>query len=94
MFQAFNLVASLNATENVMLPMLSAGVPRRRARERAVELLESVGLEARLNHKPSDLSGGQQQRVAIAPRDLRMIRPCSLPTSPPRISISSRSTVC
>ena len=65
-FQAFNLVSSLSATENVMLPMLSAGIRARTARERAVKLLEDVGLEARLEHKPADLSGGQQQRVAIA----------------------------
>jgi putative ABC transport system ATP-binding protein len=65
-FQAFNLVPSLNAVENVMLPLFCAGYRRRHARDRAVELLTSVGLEERLHHKPSDMSGGQQQRVAIA----------------------------
>lgn len=65
-FQAFNLVPSLNAVENVSVPMRSAGVPRRAARDRAVALLESVGLGDRLTHRPNSLSGGQQQRVAIA----------------------------
>jgi putative ABC transport system ATP-binding protein len=65
-FQAFNLVASLDAVENVMVPMLSAGVNRKTARQRAVKLLTDVGLESRLSHHPSEMSGGQQQRVAIA----------------------------
>jgi putative ABC transport system ATP-binding protein len=65
-FQSFNLVPSLTALENVMLPLRSAGVPHRHARPRAVHLLEQVGLEDRQRHKPADMSGGQQQRVAIA----------------------------
>lgn len=65
-FQAFNLVPSLNAVENVSVPMRSAGVSARSARNRAVELLEQVGLGDRLSHRPGKLSGGQQQRVAIA----------------------------
>lgn len=65
-FQAFNLVPSLTATENVAAPLLAAGRPRGKARARAVELLESVGLGERLDHRPGSLSGGQQQRVAIA----------------------------
>lgn len=65
-FQAFNLVASLTATENVMVPLRAAGVGRRQARERAAELLTRVGLEHRMDHRPGDLSGGQQQRVAVA----------------------------
>ena len=65
-FQAFNLVPSLNAVENVSVPMRSAGVGRREARDKAVTLLESVGLADRLTHRPNGLSGGQQQRVAIA----------------------------
>lgn len=65
-FQAFNLVPSLNAVENVSVPMRSARVSARAARERAVELLEQVGLGDRLTHRPGKLSGGQQQRVAIA----------------------------
>jgi putative ABC transport system ATP-binding protein len=65
-FQAFNLVPSLTAVENVSVPMSSAGVARRAAREKAIALLESVGLGDRLTHRPNKLSGGQQQRVAIA----------------------------
>jgi putative ABC transport system ATP-binding protein len=65
-FQAFNLVASLNAVENVVVPMRSAGVSAHDARERAVALLNEVGLADRLSHRPNKLSGGQQQRVAIA----------------------------
>jgi len=65
-FQAFNLVPSLNAVENVSVPMRSAGVAARAARQRAVELLGQVGLGDRLTHRPGKLSGGQQQRVAIA----------------------------
>jgi putative ABC transport system ATP-binding protein len=65
-FQAFNLVPSLSAVENVMLPMRAAGIRARAARARAMELLEEVGLGDRLANKPGSLSGGQQQRVAIA----------------------------
>jgi putative ABC transport system ATP-binding protein len=65
-FQAFNLLPSLTAAENVAVPLLLRDVPRKRAVERATELLERVGLGARAKAKPSQLSGGQQQRVAIA----------------------------
>jgi len=65
-FQAFNLVKSLTARENVMAPLLLAGVSRRNAGARADELLERVALGDRARHRPSALSGGQQQRVAIA----------------------------
>ncbi|HET7074489.1 MAG TPA: ATP-binding cassette domain-containing protein [Mycobacterium sp.] len=65
-FQAFNLVPSLTALENVMVPMREAGMSRRAARTRAKELLTRVNLEERMKHRPGDLSGGQQQRVAIA----------------------------
>jgi putative ABC transport system ATP-binding protein len=65
-FQAFNLVKSLTARENVMAPLLLGGDSRRRAAARADELLERVALGERSRHRPSDLSGGQQQRVAIA----------------------------
>ena len=65
-FQAFNLVPSLSALENVMVPMHAAGIPRREARTRAEELLTRVGLQDRMTHHPRDLSGGQQQRVAVA----------------------------
>jgi putative ABC transport system ATP-binding protein len=65
-FQQFNLLGRLSALENVMLPMVYAGYPRRERLERARQLLEGVGLADRLHHLPSQLSGGQQQRVAIA----------------------------
>ncbi|HEY2653656.1 MAG TPA: ATP-binding cassette domain-containing protein [Solirubrobacteraceae bacterium] len=65
-FQAFNLIPSLSALGNVVVPMRLARVPRARARARAVELLERVGLGERTHHRPAQLSGGQQQRVAIA----------------------------
>ena len=65
-FQAFNLVPSLTANENVQIPMRAAGARGRKARARATQLLESVDLGNRQSHKPSQLSGGQQQRVAIA----------------------------
>jgi putative ABC transport system ATP-binding protein len=65
-FQAFNLVPSLTALENVMVPLRSAGISRHAAREKAEQLLTRVGLEDRMTHRPSDLSGGQQQRVAVA----------------------------
>jgi len=65
-FQQFNLVHTLNAVENVALPMFFSGVKRERRLRRAEELLVNVGLGDRIYHKPSELSGGQQQRVAIA----------------------------
>ena len=65
-FQQFNLVHTLNALENVALPMFFAGVKRETRLKRAEELLANVGLGDRIHHKPSEMSGGQQQRVAIA----------------------------
>jgi putative ABC transport system ATP-binding protein len=65
-FQAFNLVSSLTALENVMVPMRAAGMSRAASRQRAEELLTRVNLSDRLKHRPGDLSGGQQQRVAVA----------------------------
>src|SRR4029077_7551281 len=65
-FQAFNLVPSLTAAENVMVPMLAAGMSRRAAFKKAEQLLSRVGLQDRVSHRPGDLSGGQQQRVAVA----------------------------
>jgi putative ABC transport system ATP-binding protein len=65
-FQAFHLLDELTAQENVELPALLAGCPPRRARRRASQLLEQVGLGDRRDHLPSALSGGQRQRVAIA----------------------------
>jgi putative ABC transport system ATP-binding protein len=65
-FQAFNLIASLSARGNVVVPMRLAGRSRAAARARADELLRRVGLDERAHHRPAQLSGGQQQRVAIA----------------------------
>lgn len=65
-FQKFYLIPSLNARENVYLPMKEAGFSRSNARKRAEELLERVGVKGRSNHLPHQLSGGEQQRVAIA----------------------------
>jgi putative ABC transport system ATP-binding protein len=65
-FQTFNLIPVMTALENVILPMIFAGVPEDERRERGMELLKRVGLAERWNHKPAELSGGQQQRVAIA----------------------------
>ena len=66
MFQAFNLVPSLTARENIQVPLSTARVSGRAARQRAGALLAQVGLSERARHRPGDLSGGQQQRVAIA----------------------------
>ena len=65
-FQSFQLLPRLTAVQNVELPMIYAGLPPKERRERAVELLERVGLGNRLMNKPTQMSGGQQQRVAIA----------------------------
>jgi putative ABC transport system ATP-binding protein len=65
-FQFFNLIPRLTALGNVELSMAIAEVNRTERRKRAIELLETVGLKERINHKPAELSGGQQQRVAIA----------------------------
>ncbi|KUO39945.1 MAG: hypothetical protein APZ16_04590 [Candidatus Hadarchaeum yellowstonense] len=65
-FQFFYLIPTLNALENVELPMMFAGVGERERRERAEELLELVNLKSRMKHRPAELSGGERQRVAIA----------------------------
>ena len=73
-FQMNNLLPEFSAIENVMMPGLIAGSPKRVVVERASELLGSVGLSAREKHRPGELSGGEQQRVAIA-RALLMAPP-------------------
>ncbi len=65
-FQNFNLISSFTALENVVFPMLLATKDMPEARERAMALLEKVGMEERKDHEPRELSGGEQQRVAIA----------------------------
>jgi putative ABC transport system ATP-binding protein len=80
-FQFFNLIPRFTAMENVELSMSIAGMSRAERRKRAENLLETVGLKERMNHKPAELSGGEQQRVAIAralannPRFLLMDEP-------------------
>lgn len=65
-FQQYNLLPKQNLLENVMVPLMYAGVPLRERKERAMDALESVGLREKFRYRPSQLSGGQQQRVSIA----------------------------
>ena len=65
-FQNFCLIPRTSAVRNVEVPMMYAGVPRKQRREKALELLDMVGMKERASHKPNELSGGQNQRVAIA----------------------------
>jgi putative ABC transport system ATP-binding protein len=65
-FQQFNLLPRLTAAENVALPLVYAGVPRKQRMEKALEVLSRVNLADRSHHKPNEMSGGQNQRVAIA----------------------------
>ena len=65
-FQNFNLIGRTSALKNVELPMLYAGISNKKRTERAMELLEKVGMDKRCHHQPNELSGGQKQRVAIA----------------------------
>jgi putative ABC transport system ATP-binding protein len=65
-FQQFNLLTRATALDNVMLPMIYAGIPKAKRQQRAIAALNQVGLENRLHNRPNQLSGGQQQRVAIA----------------------------
>ena len=65
-FQGFNLIANMTALENVELPLIYRGVPKKEREELSRTALKKVGLEKQMDHKPSEMSGGQQQRVAIA----------------------------
>ncbi|KAB8330608.1 ABC transporter ATP-binding protein [Scytonema tolypothrichoides VB-61278] len=89
-FQQFHLLSQLTALENVMLPMIYAGVNTKERRDRAAEALKRVGLEKRLNNKPTQLSGGQQQRVAIARAIVN--RPVLLLADEPTGALDSRTT--
>ncbi len=65
-FQSFNLLPQISAYENVEMPLLFGGVPRKKRKEKVLDLMDRVGLSERVDHKPTELSGGQMQRVAIA----------------------------
>jgi putative ABC transport system ATP-binding protein len=65
-FQTFNLLNRMNAIENVALPLVYSGIPKKTREQKAQWVLEKVGLSDRMHHKPNELSGGQRQRVAVA----------------------------
>ncbi len=90
-FQSFNLLARTTALENVQLPLIYAGLSSKERRDRASEVLRSVGLGERMNHMPNELSGGQQQRVAVA-RAL-VNNPAIIMADEPTGNLDSRSGV-
>ena len=89
-FQQFHLLPQATAMDNVMLPMIYAGVPPDERRQRAREALERVGLGERLDNRPNQLSGGQQQRVAIARAIIN--RPALLLADEPTGALDSSTT--
>ena len=88
-FQFFHLIPRLTALENVELPLVLAGVAPHERRERAAAILESVGLKARVDHRPDQLSGGERQRVAIG-RAI-MMKPSYLLADEPTGNLDTRS---
>ena len=90
-FQGFNLIPNLTALENVELPLIYRGVSKSVREELSVEALKKVGLEHRMDHKPSEMSGGQQQRVAIA-RAIAQAPPVILADEPTG-ALDSKTTV-
>ncbi len=89
-FQQFHLLGQMSALENVMLPMVYAGISASKRKERAAEALNRVGLGNRLNSRPNQLSGGQQQRVAIARAIVN--QPVVLLADEPTGALDSRTT--
>ncbi|MDX1977363.1 MAG: ABC transporter ATP-binding protein [Pseudanabaenaceae cyanobacterium bins.68] len=89
-FQQYHLLAQLNATENVMLPMAYANVSPQERQERAIAALKQVGMGNRLTNRPNQLSGGQQQRVAIARAIVN--QPVMLLADEPTGALDSRTT--
>ena len=87
-FQGFNLIPNLTALENVELPLIYRGISKKERLELSQDALRKVGLEKRMNHKPSEMSGGQQQRVAIA----RAIAPPVILADEPTGNLDSGST--
>lgn len=90
-FQAFNLLPRLTVLDNVILPMIYAGVPAKERRERAMEALKRVGLQDRVKHKPNEISGGQKQRVAIARAIVN--KPNVIMADEPTGNLDTKSTV-
>lgn len=89
-FQSYNLISTLNALENVTLPMVFKGVDKRERERKAIDILRQVGLGKRLFHKPYEMSGGQQQRVGIA--RAFVTRPAVIFADEPTGNLDSKTT--